>query len=295
MKIFKILKKMAFGWGRVYQIGNQFFTQINENNSWNNTFSNNNNNNKGKILNLLHFNLEYIPRIFTITTNNGSYKFNIDFLKETSSVIKKAIENDPKNLQFHINVDDDQNVMKKVEDLYQNKKVIFYISDLIVLHHIIGALNIVDCPSFMLPEKLQPQNSVVPTKATVQIDIKYVQDIFFQTFPKTFIIIANDKEYECNSLGVNSSKIIRQFREENPEENRFILTYEEDDKNGLELIKNFFNFEKVEITINNMNSLQRVAEILQIELILSDIENYIDSYENATQLIDDKKIGRAHV
>lgn len=46
-----------------------------------------------------------LPRNFIIS-NNGSYKFNSDMLKDTSSVISTRLRDNPPNLQYHIDIDD---------------------------------------------------------------------------------------------------------------------------------------------------------------------------------------------
>ena len=46
--------------------------------------------------------LEFLPRLFTITSNNGSSTFNMEFLKDVSTVIAQFLEENPQHLQYHI-------------------------------------------------------------------------------------------------------------------------------------------------------------------------------------------------
>lgn len=67
---------------------------------------------------LIENDLSFIPKQFTITTQNGIYKFNKEILRDSCLTIKKLLEKDPKILQFQIDILDKDNVMKKFEDLY---------------------------------------------------------------------------------------------------------------------------------------------------------------------------------
>ena len=62
-----------------------------------------------------------MPKTFTISTNNGSCNFNVEMLWDSSETIKERLLNNPTNLDFHRDIDDENNVLKKFEQLYQGK------------------------------------------------------------------------------------------------------------------------------------------------------------------------------
>ena len=65
---------------------------------------------------------KYIPRLFSIITTNGTYKFNINFLQNSSSIIKKHIGSNPNSLEYHLVTVDYEDIMKKIEQLYIGQK-----------------------------------------------------------------------------------------------------------------------------------------------------------------------------
>ena len=106
-----------------YVYGNDHFSFINFDNSM-----------KSETFNLLQlkYNLfDFLPRTFTISTNNGSYKFNIDMLKDTSSVIFNFLAFNNQELEYHLDINDETNIMKKIEQLYQGKLVTFNDNELL--------------------------------------------------------------------------------------------------------------------------------------------------------------------
>ena len=69
--------------------------------------------------------LAYIPRTFTLTTNNSSGTFNVDLLSNTSTVITEFIKSNPNYLQYHLDINDERNVLRKFDQMYQNKLTFF--------------------------------------------------------------------------------------------------------------------------------------------------------------------------
>lgn len=100
-----------------------------------------------------------------------------------------------------------------------------------------------------------------------------------------FTFIVNKKEYKCNSFAVNASKVISDLREKDPELMSYVYDFD-DPNNDFRYICSFFNFQKTLITTQNMNSLLQIAEDLKIDIILNDINNFIDSFETVIQESD---------
>ena len=90
------------------------------------------------------FNL--MPKIYTISTNNGSGKFNIELIKETSPVISEFIDKNPQILQFHLDITDKFNVINKFEKLYQGETVEFSEDEILIFHKITKNLDITFFP-----------------------------------------------------------------------------------------------------------------------------------------------------
>ena len=242
-----------------------------------------------KTLDLVDHDLKYFPRNFIITTKNGSYKLNTDILQDSSSVIASAIKDYPNITEFHIDVNDEDNVMQKFEQMYQGDSVSYDIKDLYIVRQITSALNIISCPAFMQPERLLTSSFSIQPKNTVQIDKKSLGSFLRTKIPLSFTIIANGKEYKCNKYGIYSSKLLSSLLEKDPNLNEYVYNFEDENDFEFQMIVDFFNFDQILITVDNMNSLSKFSEDLQITIIQNDLNEFINSYDNAVQLIDDQK------
>lgn len=101
----------------------------------------------------------------------------------------------------------------------------------------------------------------------------------------SFIIKISSKEYKCNPLGVNSSKIIKEYRDKNPNSNQYEYNID-NSNNEFQVICDIFNFKQVQLTTKNMNFLLHVCEDLQIECFLKKITSFSDLYESIIQESD---------
>ena len=228
------------------------------------------------ILNPLYkFNVfQYIPRNFTINTNNGSYEFNSEMLKETSPLFNELINQNPTQQQYHLNINDDEYSMKKIEQLYSGEQIFISDDDQINFQFIIDSLKI--------------RNKFTNGEYKVVIDKKF-NSFLSSKMPRNFTILTKNKKYQCNSLGVNSSNVICEFKLKNPNSNTF--KYEFDDEfDEFQPICDLFNFDFVTITVDNMNSLKSIAEELQIDFVLKDINEFIDGYEKRVKKSDDQQL-----
>ena len=73
----------------------------------------------------------------TINMPNGSYKFNSSMIKDTSSMPDQFDDED-----ITLNIKDENNVMGKVEQLYNGEPALFSMSDILVLKEIISILKL---------------------------------------------------------------------------------------------------------------------------------------------------------
>lgn len=90
---------------------------------------------------------EIIPKNFKITTNNGSFYFNVDMLIDTSSIISEFVENNPGIYDYHLDITDESNVLEKIAQIYQGKVIIFDENDLSVFRQIKNLLNLIKIPN----------------------------------------------------------------------------------------------------------------------------------------------------
>ena len=242
----------------------------------------------------LSFNLfDYVPKNFTITTQNGSYPFNVEMLKETSLVISKYISKNPDTTQFHIDIKDDSNVMDKIKEMYCGKKVDFEENELNIVRRITSALNIFCCPSFMKPDRLKNKKNYHSSSfgyGSYSVIINKRQlEFYFDKFPKSFKISTKKNEYMVNTLGINSSTVIKEYIDKNPDSDSFFYDFD-DEFDTFQVICDFFNCKPAMITTNNMNILLKIVEELQIDCAIDNIKEFIELYEKAVQKIDEKSV-----
>ena len=218
--------------------------------------------------------LKYIPRKFTLTTNNGSSIFNILLLTKTSKYIKNIIKENPTIKQFSIEINDELNTLKQMEQLYQG--------------------NIVNFDNFPNIQEISDILEINDLKKAISMgEITFSPDFLRYCFKnnkyETFSIIFNNKIYKCNKYGVYISKVIRDFLSENPESNEFAfdLDIESDE---IQPIIDYFNFSKVDINDSNIYSIKELFDKLQITSIFSKFfDEKIKDSEALNQAIDDQQ------
>ncbi|KAK8872036.1 hypothetical protein M9Y10_007794 [Tritrichomonas musculus] len=216
--------------------------------------------------------LKYIPRDFTLTTNNGSSIFNILLLTKTSKYIKNIIKEDPTIKQYSLDINDELNTLKQMEQLYQGNKVDFD-----------NFPNIQEISDILEMKDLKKAISM----GEIILSPDFLRQCFKKNKYETFSIIFNDKIFKCNKYGVYISKVIRDFLSENPESNEFVfnLNIESDE---IQPIIDFFNFSKVEIN-DNIYSIRELLDKLQITSIFSNFfDEKIKDSEALNQAIDDQ-------
>lgn len=197
--------------------------------------------------------LKYIPREFALATNNESSIFNILLLTKTSKFIKNIIKKDPTIKQYSLDINDESNTLKQMEQLYQGNLVDFG-----------NFPNIQEIADILEMDYLK----IAIHKGEIAFSSDFLRHYFKNNKFETFSIIFKNKVYKCNKYGVYISKAIRDFLSENPESNEFTfdLNIESDE---IQPIIDFFNFSKVEIKDENIYSIGELLDKLQITSIFS--------------------------
>ena len=215
---------------------------------------------------------KYIPRLFSIITTNGTYKFNINFLQNSSFIIKKHIGSNPNSLEYHLVTVDYEDIMKKIEQLYIGQKIEITEKEAYIFKLVTTELDI-----FNNIKRGSNINDRIQSNNKYQIVFSNFCSFLKESMPKTFKISTKNKEYECNTIGIHSSTIIHELLSKSPNLDRY--EYDFDDEFGeFQQICNFFNFNFVKITTDNMYSLKMIAEDLQISCILDEIDKFIDDF-----------------
>ena len=90
--------------------------------------------------------LEFLPRQFTITTNNSSAQFNSIILENTSGIISDFLKENPTGLQYQLNIDDNENILEVLARIYQGEPVKISKAMSSNLHKIANELRLFDFP-----------------------------------------------------------------------------------------------------------------------------------------------------
>ena len=232
---------------------------------------------------------QYLSRDFIITTRNGSSTFNSEMLKKSSNVIFEYLQNNQK-LEFYLDIYDKTNVLEKFAKLYQGEKVYFNEEDLPACQKITKLLNIINCPYYMKPKELRKQFSILWSNNTDNDDnlLDLCEGVIINKniFPKflsnslshSFTITTKKNTYKCTICGVCSSQIIYSLIVKNPKIDNFFFDFD-DEFDEFQPICDLFNFQKVNMTMNTVNSIKEIATLLKIDVILCDVNKYIKKYE----------------
>lgn len=173
---------------------------------------------------------EFMPKLFSISTNNCVCHFNLSMLKEVSPVISQYVQDHPNENCYHLNINDGTNVLVKFEELFQGQTVFFDEIDFPISFLITKSLQIKNCPNYLKPESLKTRNDNqnISPQSGVEIDHRKFIEFLKRTEFQTFTIRTHRKEYKCNICGIYSSNIIRQKLEEDPTLLIFEFDYEDE-------------------------------------------------------------------
>lgn len=235
--------------------------------------------------------IKVFPQNFEISTNNGRYKFNKDLIKSTIPNIKDALAAEPDLNEYHFDINDEQNVMQKIEKLFKGESVEFVKSEEETIKQIISYF---DHELFPIPmysqKKLSTyylsvnENPEFPEKMKIQMELHYLFNHIlkprFRTSQKTYKIKTNQNEYMCDTCGISSSKKILEYIQLHPTSNEFYFDFDEQN-NELASIINFFNWDELQVTANTMKSILDISEQLQITTLIDPIKHFIEGIDES--------------
>lgn len=228
-----------------------------------------------KDINLFKLNfhpIDFLPKNYTITTSNGSYKFNYDMIKDSSSVIQSITKYNNNNFsEYQMKICDDQNIMKKLELIYRMEQVIFEENEIFNAKFIFHKLGL----KYYIKD--------FPFTSKIGIDQMSFFN-FLKNLSQAFCFIINKKSYFCNKVGIYSSDLIRKLLEKNPITNSYSLVLNEGN-DSFQIICDFFNFESITLTPKNVYGIKEIAEKLNIVCLLEDINNYIIYYKYSIRVM----------
>ena len=233
---------------------------------------------------------QIIPKKFTITTNTGSCNFIVDMIILASPIIKKAIYDKPDQLQYHLDINDDTNILQKFELLFEFENVIIKKDEFPIFHQIAEMLQIEDCFSnkksnfsenlFLLTNNSQLQ---------YRLNFKCFSNYLKLNEHKTFIISIKNKKYNCNKFGILTSSILADLITKDSKLNHYKYDYN-DEFNNFQTICDFFNFDKITITQNNAEYIKEIAEDLKIDCLIKQVDNFYSKLYKISEKIDDNQI-----
>ena len=182
---------------------------------------------------------QFLPRIFTITTRNGTSHFNYEMISNASDTILEELETNPTKFEYYLDIADEENVLEKFSQLFQGKKVIFNEDNLPISYKIVRTLKISKCPNFLKPYNLRTANEPETPKffglfsqnKEQQKNETEKEVVICQADFNCFInftIITQKKEYKCKLYAVYSSNVIGEFLKQNPEASSYKYDIEDE-------------------------------------------------------------------
>ena len=233
--------------------------------------------------------LKYIPRDFMISTQNGFSKFNSEILRNISSTIDNFLIGNPRVLQYDLNIKDDDKVLGKYEQLCLGETVHFDEKEMPSYYQIQNLLNL-DMPTTTNRNKFVGISFNANIKSGINVSMTKISLLNFIKFnySKKITIITNNNEYQCNALAVVTSQVISEQIAKKSDLTSYVYQYD-DEFNDFQPICDFFNFKNVDLAPDNMNSIKDIAEDLKIDVILEKVNQFINNFDNLSQLIDDQQ------
>lgn len=218
--------------------------------------------------------LKRVPRTFEICTNNGSCYFNTYIIQDISTEISEFLKVTPDANRYDISVDNNI-ILKKIEEVCQGKDIKIYKEEISDYNNIVDTLQLISFPTFLSYSREELYH--------VRLNLDCYD--FLQNIPIKFIISTNKDQYCCNIFGICSSKVILKFVTDNPDVNQYIYDYD-DEFHEFQKICDFFNFENFSITPSDFDLFKKIAEDLQIDVILYEINTLIQFQEKMNQKIE---------
>ena len=230
------------------------------------------------------FIFDVIPKHFTITTNNNiPHKFNIELLKDTSPVISDLLNESPDLLEYHINIDDENDVLSKFEKIYQGKSIFFENNE---KHTVDTITTLLGIDRFL--DIMKNSYKIFTVDRYFGLDIGNFKGYLKNEKLQTFTIITRKTEYKCNVFGICSSKILLDLVHKDPFINEYKYDFD-DEFYEFQQIADLFNFKKIEITNANMYALRDIFNDLQIIVFIEKVDKFIENAKKFSQTIDEQQ------
>lgn len=214
-----------------------------------------------------------LPKDFVIINKGKKYYFANRVIRDISTVIHQL---DSNIREYTINIDDPLDSMQKFVDVLNSKVAeIDLKTERPFFKRLAVDLNI-SIPSSITGgvrmNYFEPE--INPNKTMSNLGL-FAHSIcsFFQNDPKHFTFIVEQKKYVCNFDCVTiSKKIARELvRDNDLREYNYDI---QDPNHFFQIICNYFNLEKCQLTSRNIDFIQEIATDLEIEPILAAIENH---------------------
>ena len=246
--------------------------------------------------------LKSMPLQFTITTKNSSGKFNTIILKDTSEVISGFLSNNPNSSEYHLDIEDSENVLGKLEQVYRGNFIKFTQKDISIYQKIKNDLQIDNLPDLMFNNHNNNNfhgwgalyNRRMPNTFNIDASNKEVHinfssfSYYIENVNPTFTIQTKKREYLCSIFAATSSKTIRDYLSTNPQSDRYFYDIDDADEE-FNYINDIFNFKAVTLTSRNSDSIKNIAEDLGIGCILNTVNSFFDDKDKVSQIIDDQE------
>lgn len=226
-----------------------------------------------------------MPKLFVITANNNiPHNFNIAMLKDTSQLISRLLANDTECLEYHLEFDDDLNILEKFEKIFRGEEATLNDDEFQLLRKMTKSLEMENSINFY-------KSTLFSTHKEMTVGINFPQFISYLKYgaPQTFVIKTHKKQYKCNIFGVYSSQVLCDLLLKDPKIDSYEYDFD-DELDEFQLICDLFNFKDIKITSNNMNSLNDIINDLQITYLIEKINDFVEDYEKVSKTIDDEQI-----
>lgn len=226
-----------------------------------------------------------MPKLFVITANNNiPHNFNIAMIKDTSQLISRLLANDTECLEYHLEFDDDLNILEKFEKIFRGEEETLNDDEFQLLRKMTKSLEMENSINFY-------KSTLFSTHKEMTVGINFPQFISYLKYgaPQTFVIKTHKKQYKCNIFGVYSSQILCDLLLKDPKIDSYEYDFD-DELDEFQLICDLFNFKDIKITSNNMNSLNDIINDLQITYLIEKINDFVEDYQKVSKTIDDEQI-----
>jgi hypothetical protein len=256
--------------------------------------------------------LSDIPTDFTLVTNHHRHDLHFAVVSDLSDVLSAL---SPRPREFHVNLDDPDNLFDKFARLFRGERLTFHRSERRFYQSVAGTLDIRGgLPTWMtvLGDRSGPrlfhdpdgfdQGDGEPIDDDEEDDEEWpgrmppafdlvVQPQSLQSVLQhstTTLIVSNDgqrpKEYSVSRYCLGASGVLLRLLQEHPESREIAI--ECDDNRELPTLADLFQFAPVEVTHGNVDELHELAEFLEIPALLDVTTKFLDQRTQAQEKTD---------